>query len=348
MLCCIGKTFETAPVAVRTAYAFPPHQRRELYARLAPYGGMLVSTCNRTELYTACPADRARDLLSQYCGETPTLIAQGREARRRLFLLASGLCSMLIGEDEILHQLKAAYESARAAGATDGMNSLVQAALACGRRVRAETGISAHACSLATLAANAVLRFTRGQGLVLLVGGTGMVGGAMLKNLLGAGQRVCATERTHAFEDSVRGVAAIPYADRFAALDEADAVIGCTASPHLVFGAAEVARAIETRKPRFFLDLAVPPDMDAAIGGLDGCTLRNIDDLRAEAAQNNAKKQAAAREARGIAEQCLLAFEASEAARSNAARLRAEPALRDLRKRDPAAFLAALDAGTEV
>lgn len=346
MLRCLSVHFENAPLRVREKFAFPPQVRRELYARLEELGGgLLLVTCNRTELYCFCSEEAARALLFGAAGaEAPLFCAEGGAARERLFLLAAGLCSMLVGEDEILHQLKNAYAEAQAAGATKGADSLFQAALACGRRVRAETKLSEYACSVATLAANEVTRFTRGHGRVLLVGGSGMVGGAALKNLLSAGHTVAATERTHAFGASAAGAETIAYAERYAALDRADAVVSCTASPHVVFEAEKVRRAIRTARERLFLDLAVPPDIDPAVGQIAGCRLKNIDDFRAEAEENNARKRAAAERARGVVAACLDEYAAGEAARLHAALVRKDGALCALKKRDPAAFAAEMRA----
>ena len=346
MLRCVSVCFEQAPLALREEFAFPPHARRELYARLKTMGGgVLIVTCNRTELYAFCSFAAAEGLLRSVGahGEAsvPMFRAEGEAAVRRLFRLAAGLQSMLIGEDEILHQLKNAYAEARAAGATHGCDALFQAAIACGRRVRAETKIGEYACSVATIAANEVTHFLHGRGCVLLVGGTGMVGGAVLKNLLAAGHGVVATERSHAFGAAAEGARRIAYADRFAALAAVDAVVSCTSSPHVVFDAASVA-AVAGRRARLFLDLAVPPDIERGVGAIEGCVLTNIDDLRAAAQENNEKKKEAAEAARAVAERCLCEFAAADAARRHAALLRENGELRRLRKRDPAAFAAAL------
>ena len=346
MLHCLSVHFGNAPLSVREKFAFPPQVRRELYARLKERGGgVLLVTCNRTELYAFCPMEEGEALLFSAAGvRAPLDRFAGEAAEEHLFLLAAGLCSMLVGEDEILHQLKNAYTEAQAAGATEGADALFQAALACGRRVRAQTKLGEHACSVATLAANAVTRFCGGRGSVLVVGGSGMAGGAALKNLSAAGHMVTATARTHAFAASAAGVHAIAYADRYAALDGADAVVSCTSSPHVVFEADKVAAALRTARARLFVDLAVPPDVDPAVGAIAGCTVKNIDGFLAEARENNAKRRAAAERARAVAAECLAAYAAGEAARRHAEYVRSDGALRALRKRDPAAFAAALKA----
>lgn len=342
MLCCISLQFDGAPLAVREKFAFPPHLRRELYARLKPLGGgVLLVTCNRTELYCFCPPEEGERLLCSAAGDTAAFVRyEDAAAHEHLFLLAAGLCSMLVGEDEIVHQLKNAYLEAQAAGATKGADALFQAALACGRRVRAETKIGGFACSVATLAANAVTAFTHGHGRVLLVGGSGMVGSAVLKNLVSAGHEVVATERTHAFSAAAGGVRTIAYAERYAALDGANAVISCTASPHIVFTAERTAASLKTERARLFLDLAVPPDIHPAIGAIEGCTRRDIDGFRAEAEENNRKKQAAAAQARAVVAACLAEYAAAEAARLHAGLLQSDRSLRALKKSDPAAFAA--------
>lgn len=346
MLHCLSVHFENTPLRVRERFAFPPQVRRELYARLKTSGGgVLLVTCNRTELYCICPIEEAERLLCGAAGVTTSFERMsGGEARKHLFSVAAGLCSMLVGEDEILHQLKNAYAEALCAGATRGLDTLFQAALACGKRVRAETKISEYACSVATLAANAVTRFTCGHGRVLVVGGSGMVGGAVLKNLAAAGHELVATERAHAFGAAAKNARTIAYAARYDALDDADAVVSCTASPHTVFGAEEVSRACRQRKARLFLDLAVPPDIDPSVGKIAGCTLKNIDDFRAEAERNNAKKKQAAQAARAIVAACLDAYAADEAARLHAEEVRSDAVLCELKKRDPAAFAAAMRA----
>ena len=212
-------------------------------------------------------------------------------------------------------------------GATKGADSLFQAALACGRRVRAETKIGEYACSVATLAANEASDFCGGRGCVLLAGGTGMVGGAVLKNLWSAGHRVIATERTHTFGAAAKGAERIPYAQRYKALSRADVVISCTASPHTVFALAETEKALgEKRGSRgtLFLDLSVPPDVDPAVGEIGGCILKNIDGFRAAAAENNKKKRAAAEEAKKVVAACLEEY-AHKAARRQAFRRRPIP-----------------------
>lgn len=340
---CFYLDHERAGIAVREKYAFSAGVRAALCAALAAGGCVPLVTCNRTELYFGGCAEQARRALSAFCDPAPfTLCGEGAE--RRLFLLAAGLLSMLVGEDEVLGQLRDSYEFARLRGATAGLDAAFQAALSCGKRVRAETGISSFACSVATLAANAVFSFGAKQ--VLMVGATGKIGGAVLKNLLSAGVLVTATARSHDFSAQAEGVLSVPYAERYARLRQADCVVCCTASPHLVLGLDGLKAAFADGKPRLLIDLAVPPDIDPRAANLAGVRLIDIDGFRAAAAENNQKKREAAVRAAALAEECLLDYRAGEACRRLADRLAAHPdreALYRLRKCDPAAFLRAAE-----
>ena len=341
---CFYLDHERAGIAVREKYAFSAGVRAALCAALAAGGCVPLVTCNRTELYFGGCAEQARRALSAFCDPAPFTLCGGEEAERRLFLLAAGLLSMLVGEDEVLGQLRDSYEFARLRGATAGLDAAFQAALSCGKRVRAETGISSFACSVATLAANAVFSFGAKQ--VLMVGATGKIGGAVLKNLLSAGVLVTATARSHDFSAQAEGVLSVPYAERYACLRQADCVVCCTASPHLVLGLDGLKAAFADGKPRLLIDLAVPPDIDPRAAELPGVRLIDIDGFRAAAAENNQKKREAAVRAAALAEECLLDYRAGEACRRLADRLAAHPdreALYRLRKCDPAAFLRAAE-----
>lgn len=341
---CFYLDHERAGIAVREKYAFSAGVRAALCAALSAGGCVPLVTCNRTELYFGGAAEEARRALSAFCDPAPFTLCGGEEAERRLFLLAAGLLSMLVGEDEVLGQLRDSYEFARLRGATAGLDAAFQAALSCGKRVRAETGISSFACSVATLAANAVFSFGAKQ--ALMVGATGKIGGAVLKNLLSAGVLVTATARSHDFSAQAEGVLSVPYAERYACLRQADCVVCCTASPHLVLGLDGLKAAFADGKPRLLIDLAVPPDIDPRAAELPGVRLIDIDGFRAAAAENNQKKREAAVRAAALAEECLLDYRAGEACRRLADRLAAHPdreALYRLRKCDPAAFLRAAE-----
>ena len=336
---CLYVDFRGAAAAERSRYAYPRRPREALYEAFRPLGGCVVLvTCNRTEVYFRCSRADAETAIRR-AALVPARFCMGAE--EHLFSLAAGLCSMLAGEDEILGQLRDAYEEARACGASAGMDEVFQAALACGKRVRAETKISSFACSVSTLAANEVARFLKEDGTALTLIRKGE---AVLKNL--AAHRnltLYAAERTHGVAASVRGdVIAFPYAQRYAMLPLADAVVCTTASPHVVFTRERTAEALGGEaRTRLFIDLAMPPDVDEGVGTLPGVRRLGIDDFARRAEENNRKKHAAIAAARELVGTCLTEYEASRLSRAylTAFGTPVGGALAVCKKTDPASFV---------
>lgn len=339
---CLSLDHKKADVAIRRRVAFSSVQRAEIMKSL-PQGAIALVTCNRTELYYRGNREDGEVALQAFARDCPFVFYDEEEAEKHLFRLAAGLCSMLVGEDEILGQIRDAYGEARSLGSSRGLDAAFQSALSCGKRVREQTKISSFACSLATLAANEVFRFKPEGARVLLVGATGKIGSSVLKNLLACGACVTATSRRHGRRAEAAGAAAAPYEMRYDLLKEADAVISCTASRHTVFALEKTAEACKDGKNRLFIDLSVPPDIDEGVGSLAGCRLLGIDGFRAAAEENNAKKRAAAAEAESVVSVCLAEYFAGEYARRRAPFMKAlseeeKKKLYALRKRDPAAF----------
>ena len=204
---------------------------------------------------------------------------------------------MVIGEDEILGQVRDAYCYAKDAGYTGyELNSVFQAALACAKRVKTETMISKTAVSVATLAVNEVIHLPMANKTVLLMGSSGKMGGIILKNLLNQKNiRIIATVRSHngISHSGSAGIEHVDYQDRYASLEAADAVISATSSPHYTLTAGRVKEAIRTPKERLFLDISMPPDLDAEIGKMEHCRLVALDDIEKLAEDNNRLKQQA-------------------------------------------------------
>lgn len=279
---------------------------------------VVLSTCNRTEVYVQGEENRFRQLeeaLAKTSGSTGEQIRklvrryQGRKALRHLFRVVCGMESMVIGEDQILGQVRDAYGYAKEAGYTGyEINSVFQAALACAKRVKTETMISRTTVSVATLAANEVMRLPMPCKTVLLMGGSGKMGGIILKNLLSQKNiRVIATVRSHngiCQSGSLR-VENVDYQERYARLEEADAIISATSSPHYTLTAGRVREAIQTKKERLFLDISMPPDLDGEIGKLEHCRLVALDDIQKLAEDNNRLKQQAFADAEEILEEEL-------------------------------------------
>lgn len=348
---CLSLDHHRADASLREKFAFSQRVRAELCARMKEVGGCVpIVTCNRTEVYFSCEQPVAEEFLYHYSGVRTTKFAfyAGDFCLNHLFELTAGLCSMVVGEDEILGQVKGGYEFARSLSATQGLDAPFQAALACGKRVRAETGISSLACSVATLAANEVFSFREGKKRVLVVGASGKIGGSVLKNLAASEEvSLVATARTHEFSAQATGAKSVPYEERYLYLDEADCIVCATSSPHVVFSAERVRTALRTRKERLFIDLALPQDIDPAVGSLPDCRLKNIDSFRAAAQENNRKKILAAAQAEQIVRECVAEYFADEAARTYADLLGGLPqarrkALYALRKEQPARFAEAV------
>ncbi len=341
---CLSINYKLSPVSARKAFAFPEGKRSWLLESFRPLGGcVLLGTCNRTELYFLCSRRQAEEKLTQAAGQPVSdgfVFFTQQDAVQHLFRLAAGLESMLIGEDEILGQLKNSYEQARQMGLTQGIDAVFQAAIACGKRVRSETRISSLACSVATLAANQVFHFGKPEKTVLLIGASGHIGTAVYKNLQCRKElTLLVTSRSHGREEQ----RTLPYQSRYLCLDGADVVLCCTASPHIVLTAQKVKEHLSTSKERLFLDLSVPPDIDPEVDSLPGCRRVGIDDLRWAAEENNRQKQHEIEQAEKLTQLCLAEYQAGQAARQYAAELETlEPSLRQsfygLRKEDPAAF----------
>lgn len=279
---------------------------------------VLLSTCNRMEIYVQGGENCFKELeeaVAKEAGVDADWVRgrvrryQGARAIRHLFRVVCGMESMVIGEDEILGQTRDAYLFSKELGYTGyELNSIFQAALACAKRVRTETMISKSSVSVATLAANEVFRLPLQEKTVLLIGSSGQMGGIILKNLLSQGNiRVIATVRSHngRYQSNDARVENVDYQERYQYVEEADAVISATSSPHYTLTAKRVREAIRTRKERLFLDISMPPDIDADVAGMAQCRLVSLDDIQRLAQENNRRKQQALVDAEEILKEDL-------------------------------------------
>ena len=324
-LLCIGVSHKTAPVEVRERLALSEGRAadvlRDLRGDTEIHEAVGISTCNRMELYLVVgdPVEAesaALTMLATQSGIRPTELApaiytyRNCDAARHLYRVTAGLDSMIIGEAEVQGQVKRAYESALAAQTTGPLtNRMFKAALATGKRVRSETGISAGALSLAAVAV-ALARELLGElaGREVVIVGTGETGELTARALADSGVRTV-------FVGNRRRDRALSLAKRFggetATLDElprrlheADIVVAATASPHLLLEGEDVATVMRARggRPLLMIDLAVPRDIDSACASLDGVSLYDIDDLEAVIDRNRSVRRAEARRAEGIVE----------------------------------------------
>ena len=333
-LLAIGVSHKTAPVEVRERVALPEGVRRTEFVRdlrgtAEVQEAVAISTCNRTELYLVVgnPVEaesRALAMLSSQAGIRVTELTASMysprncDAARHLYRVTAGLDSMIIGEAEIQGQVKRSYEAA-IAGETVGplTNHLFKAALATGKRVRTETGIGERQLTLPAVAV-ALAREQLGDlsDRVVVIVGTGDTGELTARALADSGGRtvfVASRRRDRAISLARRyDGESVPFDELPQALTRADILVTATASPHLLLEAGELAEVMSMRhgRPLLLIDLAVPRDIDAACGELDGVSLYDIDDLQAVIARNRRVRQAEARKAEGIIEQEIQHFAA--------------------------------------
>jgi len=307
----VGCSHHASSIAVRERLAFSAGQVREAldHWRRVFRGveGVLLSTCNRVEFYAAgedvdAPTwEQVANFLARFHGLDPDEVADhlyqrsGRQAVEHLFTVASSLDSMVVGETQILSQVKQAYQLATEHDTTGPvLHSAFQAALKVARRVAAETAIhqrrvSIPSVAVADFAQQIFERFDDKQTLVL---GAGEMAEETLRYLQDEGAREIAVvnrsfERAEALARQWNG-RAVPWEERFEALAAADLVISTTGAGEPVVTAEQFSRIESSRgqRPLFVLDLAVPRDFDPAVGDYADVFLYSIDDLQAACDRN--------------------------------------------------------------
>jgi glutamyl-tRNA reductase len=273
----VGTSHHHAPVELREQIALDRDQAQALAARLAEDGreAVCVSTCNRTELYVAAPdageAERAAAAALTSLGSEiePALYRlRDRAAAHHLFRVAAGLDSLVPGEGEILGQVRVAHELGTTGPLLD---RVFRQALHAGRKVRAQTAIGESPASVsAAAAALAEQVFGSLEERSILLLGAGKVSEQAARNLRSRGAEITLVANSKTEREQIHEQ-----------LAEVDVVIASTNAPGLVLEAAPVAEALRARRGRrlLLIDLAVPRDLDSAIGELDGCYLFDIDDL---------------------------------------------------------------------
>lgn len=323
MIVVVGLSFRTAPVEVRERFATSSDALPQVLARLASRTElaevMFLSTCNRVEVFarpkTPTDADRAlalraiRDVLGAHASVTDVELLrivyerEGPEAIRHIFRVAASLDSMVLGEPQILGQVKSAYDAAVAAGSLKSvLGRCVQRAFTTAKRVRSETALGAGTVSISSVAVD-LARSVFGdlqKHTVLLLGAGEMAEAAARSLGKGAkGIHVCnrSSSRGEQLAQEVGGVA-VPWADMEQELAVADVVVASTASPHFVVTPDMIKRVMKVRRGRTLLlvDIAVPRNVDPEIHAIDNVFVFDIDDLEQQVALGlDARKGEAAR-----------------------------------------------------
>ncbi len=315
----LGLNHRTAPIEVRERIVFDTERLPQALVSLRALPGvqeaLIVSTCNRTELY--CVADDAAGQLSGWLtaasGGSGALAdclyrIEGPDAVRHVFSVASGLDSLILGEPQILGQLKDAYRAAQQAGTAGALlNRLFQSTFSVAKRVRTETAIGASAVSVASagiqLARRIFTDFERHT--ALLVGAGEMIElAARHLHTQRIGRMIIANRSANRAQRIAEGLqaSAIQLDALPAHLPQADIVVCSTARPDHVIGLEAVRTALAARRhrPVFMLDLAVPRDIDPRVGALEDVYLYTIDDLRQVVDENVKARQEEAAVARQL------------------------------------------------
>ena len=304
----VGVSHHGAPLEVRERLAYRASEVQGLLERVRSVAGareaVVLSTCNRTELYLVEGEQEAAPTVWSLYGERLGGEASGfgyvrrdREAVAHLFRVVAGMDSMVLGEAQIHGQVRDAWETSRPASGTV-LNRLFQAALLVGGRVRSETALGHGAMSVSSAAVQLAKKiFGSLVGKRAMVLGAGEMAELALASLQGEGVRAAIVanrtfERAQALA-TLYGASAVHYDAAWSALADVDVLLCSTASPHLVVSADRVRDGLARRgdRPLCILDIAVPRDVDPAVGEVDNVYLYDLDDLRAVVSASVERRQ---------------------------------------------------------
>jgi glutamyl-tRNA reductase len=327
----VGLNHNTAPIKIRECLAFPEDKIEDALYKVhilpSVKESMIVSTCNRVEVYAATrETEKAihdlKDFLSQYHGislkefEKSLYTHVGEEAVRHIFRVASSLDSMVLGEPQILGQIKEAYDFSQQVK-TSGLilHRLLHRAFHVAKRVRTETKIAISAVSVSSVAVELAEKIfgTLKKKTVLLIGAGEMCELAARYLVSGGVEKILVTNRTYeravSLAQEFRGEA-IPFEDRTQGLKKTDIVISATNSAQYLIGHDQMTKTMKDRKqkPIFFIDIADPRDIEPKVGDIENVYLYNIDDLQKVANENIKDREKEAQRAEAIVQDEVVKF----------------------------------------
>ncbi len=330
MIVVVGLSHRTAPIALRETMAFAREGLAEKLLSLRDTTGldevMILSTCNRVELYARDQGDNATAALAGFMATSHSLPLSeiepalyrlsGEEAVRHAFRVAASLESMVLGESQILGQVKEAYLAAEQAGTLGVVLGMLRnRTLGAAKRARSETAIGRNAVSISHVAVELARKIfgELADKHVLLVG-AGKMSEIAARNLVRSGARATviggrSMGRASALAEAL-GARAMPIESLPQELVRADIVISSTAAPCTIISRDAIASACQVRRhrPLFLIDIAVPRDIEASASEIEGVFLYDIDDLRAVAEANLRERQKEARAAEAIVEAEIQGF----------------------------------------
>lgn len=327
----LGLNHKTAPVDVRERFAIPKQAIRDGLANLNDYEGLseavVLSTCNRSQMYAVVDDIREdlptlRQFLFDLTGNEENIDEylyhyENEECIRHLFKVASSLDSLVLGEGQILSQVKAAYALGREAGTTSTiLNTLFHRAIACGKRVRTETRIQYNSVSISyaavELAREVLGELTSSNALIF---GAGKMAELTAQHLVSRGvKKIYVTnrhlERAEQLADRFNGEA-IPFDEAMKKAVDVDVIVTSTGAPHYVIKPWETRQLMTKRKGRqlFLIDIAVPRDVDPEVGELKNVSLYNIDALEEVVDEHVQERREEAVQAQKIVEEEVLSIE---------------------------------------
>ncbi len=340
----VGLNYRTAAVDVRERFALVHQTDPENWA--LPLGGavheaLILSTCNRVELLAMGTGDVRSQMLAAWAKarqasvqdlEPYTYTYHNDDAVRHLFSVASSLDSMVLGEPQILGQLKQAYRKAAASHATGViLNHLLHKAFSVAKRVRTETAVASSAVSISYAAVELAKRIfgTMSEHRAMLIGAGEMAELAATHLVQNGIAEILVSNRTFSKAEELARFyhgRAVPFESLNTAFRDVDIVITSTGAPEAIIHAKDIRQVLRARRnrPMFFIDIAVPRDVDPDVNGLDNIYLYDIDDLKEVVEENRASRRGEAIKAEGIVEEEMVSF------REWLARLNVQPTIKQL------------------
>ena len=333
MILLLSLSFRNTPQKIREYFAFGNEDKKRLLKSLCSEEligeAVVLITCNRTEIYVSSGNDRSTsgiiNIILEKCEDIIginidnireyLLFYTGKSAVSHLYKVSAGLDSMLVGEDQILGQVKDAIEFARECDTAHlYLNTLFRDAVTEAKKIKTETMISKSGVSTATLALRAakdVLNSFSGKN-ILIIGASGKIGDIVLKNALSYDfAQIYVTRRRHNIDMSPNAmdrVSIIEYNDRYDYIKNADVIVSATSGPHFTLTKEHIQENIVPGSKKVVIDLAVPCDIDERVSNLDNIYYYNMDDMKKFADENNEKKKISIEKANAMTDEGVEKF----------------------------------------
>lgn len=333
MILLLSLSFRNTPQKIREYFAFDNEDKKRLLKSLCSEEpideAVVLITCNRTEIYVSSGNDKSTssiiNIILEKCEDIIginidnirdyLLFYTGKSAVSHLYKVSAGLDSMLVGEDQILGQVKDAIEFARECDTAHlYLNTLFRDAVTEAKKIKTETMISKSGVSTATLALRAakdVLNSFSGKN-ILIIGASGKIGDIVLKNALSYDfEQIYVTRRRHNIymsPNAMDRVSIIEYNDRYDYIKNADVIVSATSGPHFTLTKEHIQEDIVPGSKKVFIDLAVPCDIDERVSNLDNIYYYNMDDMKKFADENNEKKKISIEKANAMTDEGVEKF----------------------------------------